>query len=133
MKTQNVFLQGLNREITFYIGTNQSENFDVIHKGKPDDLWFHADDISSCHVVAHIPHDIVNKELHYIIKAGELLCKINTNKLKKNKNVEFVYTKIKHVELTNIQGSVNITNEKKLEYKNYIKNNSKFIIWRDYH
>ena len=30
MKTKILFVRGLNREITFYIGENQNENFDVI-------------------------------------------------------------------------------------------------------
>ena len=80
MKTEVLFLQGLNREITFYIGQNKNENFDVIDKGTHNDLWFHANEISSCHVVASIPEDIKNKERKYIIKAGGLLCKKYTNK-----------------------------------------------------
>ncbi len=50
----------------------------------------------------------------YIVKAGALLCKNNTNKLKSQKNVEFVYTKIKNIEKTHIPGRVNISNEKKI-------------------
>ena len=40
MKTEVLFIQGLNRDITFYIGQNKNENFDVIDKGTPNDLWF---------------------------------------------------------------------------------------------
>ena len=46
MKTEVIFLQGLNIEITFYIGQHQNENFDVIDKGQPEDLWFHANETS---------------------------------------------------------------------------------------
>lgn len=112
MKTEKLFIQGLNREIIFYIGKNQNENFEVIKQGKPDDLWFHANNISSSHVVAIIPSDIKKKELLYIIKRGALLCKNNTNKLISLKNVEIVYTKIKNIEQTNIPGCVNILNSK---------------------
>ena len=86
MKTENIFLQGLNREITFHIGQNKKENFDVIDKGNEEDLWFHANEISSCHVVANIPKDIKNKDKKYIIKAGGILCKKYTNKLKSLKD-----------------------------------------------
>ena len=96
MKTEVIFINGLNRDITFHIGQNQDENFEVIDIGKEDDLWFHANNISSCHVVAIIPKDIVKKEIRYIIKAGALLCKLNTNKLKSLKNVEIIYTQIKN-------------------------------------
>ena len=83
MKTETVFIQALDREILFYIGKNQKENFAVIDMGFEDDLWFHAKDESSCHVVCQIPDDIdINKkELQSIIKTGALLCKNNTNKL----------------------------------------------------
>lgn len=112
MKTENLFLQGLNREITFYIGQNKNENFDVIDKGEPDDLWFHANELSSCHIVAIIPKDISNKEQKYIIKAGALLCKKYTNKLKSLRQVEIIYTQIKNIEKTQISGCVKIINEK---------------------
>lgn len=114
MKTEIIFLQGLNREITFYIGQNKNENFDVVDKGEPDDLWFHANNISSCHVVAIIPNDITNKELKYIIKGGALLCKKYTNKLKGLRDIEIIYTQIKNIEKTQYSGCVKVINEKKV-------------------
>ena len=61
MKTEIVFINALKREVIFYIGKNQSENFEVIDKGANDDLWFHAADVSSCHVVCQVPMDIDKK------------------------------------------------------------------------
>ena len=114
MKTEVLFLQGLNREITFYVGQNKNENFDVIDKGEPGDLWFHANEISSCHVVANIPKDINKKEIKYIIKAGALLCKKYTNKLKSLTDVEIIYTEVENVEKTKYIGCVKIVNQKKI-------------------
>jgi len=114
MKTEILFIQGLNREITFYIGQNSNENFDVIDKGNEDDLWFHFNNGSSCHVVAIVPDNISKKDKKYIIKAGALLCKNNTNKLKHLKNVECIYTQIKNVEKTSVPGCVTIANNKKI-------------------
>lgn len=114
MKTENLFLQGLNREITFHIGQNKNENFDVINKGEPDDLWFHANEVSSCHVVAIIPKDISRKEIKYIIKAGAILCKKYTNKLKILSDIEIIYTKIKNIEKTECLGCVKVKNENKI-------------------
>lgn len=114
MKSEKLFLQGLNREITFYIGQHKNENFDVIDKGEPDDLWFHANEISSCHVVAIIPKDITHKDMKYIIKAGALLCKKYTNKLKSLTNIEIIYTQIKNIEKTEYSGCVKIINQKKI-------------------
>jgi len=112
MKTEKLFIQGLNREITFYIGQNQNENFDIIDMGESEDLWFHANNISSCHVVANVPVDLNKKDLKYIIKMGALICKINTNKLKSIKNVEIVYTNIKNITKLSTPGSVNVSNQK---------------------
>ncbi len=112
MKTENIFLEALQREVVFYIGKTQCENFEVINKGMSDDLWFHANQISSCHVVCKMPDGIDKKDLRYIIKASAVLCKNNTNKLKSLKNVEIIYTQIKNITKTNIDGCVLTTNTK---------------------
>lgn len=115
MKTENIFIQALKREVTFNIGKNKNENFEVIDNGSADDLWFHAKDESSCHVVCELPDDINKKELNYIIKVGALLCKNNTNKLKSISNVEIIYTQIKNVTKTNIPGCVTTQNIKTIK------------------
>jgi predicted ribosome quality control (RQC) complex YloA/Tae2 family protein len=106
MKTEIVFINALKREVTFYIGKNQNENFEVIDKGNEDDLWFHAADVSSCHVVCQLPPDIDKKMLRYIITTGAVLCKNNTTKLKSMKNVNIIYTKISNVVKTDVPGCV---------------------------
>ena len=112
MKTEIVFINALKREITFYIGKNQNDNFEVIDKGHDNDLWFHAADVSSCHVVCSVPIDIDKKDLRYIITIGALLCKNNTNKLKTIKKVNILYTKITNIIKTNVPGCV-ITKDSK--------------------
>lgn len=112
MKAETIFIQGLKREILFYIGKNKNENFEVIDMGSDDDIWFHAKDESSCHVVCEIPDDINKKELRYIIKTGALLCKINTNKLKSLSNIEIIYTQIKNITKTEVPGCVLTKNTK---------------------
>ena len=112
MRSENVFIQGLKREIVFHIGKNKEENFEVIDNGKQDDIWFHAKDISSCHVVCELPENVDKKDLRYIIKAGALLCKNNTNKLRTLKNVEIIYTQIKNITKTKVPGCVSTENTK---------------------
>ena len=46
MKVEIIFIEALKREITFHIGKNQDENFQVIDNGNPKDIWFHAKNIS---------------------------------------------------------------------------------------
>ena len=112
MKTENIYIEALKREVTYYIGKTQNENFEVIDNVGPNDMWFHAKHVSSCHVVGILPENINKKELQYIIKVGALLCKSNTNKLKREKKVEIIYTYIKNVHKTEIPGCVTTTNIK---------------------
>jgi predicted ribosome quality control (RQC) complex YloA/Tae2 family protein len=126
MKIEKVFIDWLNYEFTFYIGTNQRENFEVIDLGEPNDLWFHANNISSCHVVCNISsfineekntenlEKITKKEMNYIVKVGAFLCKKHTNKLKNMKNVEIMYTQIKNICKTKVDGCVTTQNVKKI-------------------
>ena len=113
MKTESIFIQALDREILFYIGKSQKENFAVIDMGSEDDLWFHAKDESSCHVVCQVPVDIDKKMLRYIVTTGALLCKNNTNKLKTMKNVNITYTKISNIVKTDVPGCV-VTKDAKM-------------------
>jgi predicted ribosome quality control (RQC) complex YloA/Tae2 family protein len=115
MKIEKVLIQGLDREITFIIGKNKSENFAVIDMASENDLWFHANDISSCHVVCLLSDTYIDKkDLRYIIKTGALLCKNNTNKLKSMKNVEIIYTQIKNITKTDVEGCVLTQNAKSI-------------------
>lgn len=114
MKTIVLFVKGLNRDITFCVGQNKKDNFELLDVGKPDDLWFHASSHSSCHVLAIIPEDIGKKDLMYIIKIGASLCKSNTNKLRSLCDVEIIYSSIKNVHKTAIPGCVNVFNKKSI-------------------
>ena len=115
MKTDILYLEGIERDITFYIGQNKNENFDVINKGNPEDLWFHAHNISSCHVVAIIPNDISKPDRRYIIKTGALLCKKYTNKLACINSVEIGYTEIINIQKTKTPGCVKISSQKTIK------------------
>lgn len=112
MKTEIILIQPLKREIAFYIGKSKADNFKVIDAGNDNDLWFHADNESSCHIVCEVPDDVEKSDMRYIIKTGAVLCKNNTNKLKSQKNVKIIYTQIKNVTKTSVEGCVQTTNTK---------------------
>lgn len=118
MKTQVVYFDNIKKEITYLIGENAADNFAVIDAANnpKTDIWFHAQDGSSCHVVAKMPSQqhLTKKELLTICKKGGLLCKLNTAKLKKQSNVEIIYTKTCNVTKTNIDGLVHTTDTKTL-------------------
>ena len=112
MRTEKIVIDSLKREIVYFIGKSKEDNFKVIDAGNENDLWFHAKNESSCHVVCNVPENILKNELKYIIKVGALLCKNNTSKLKSISNVEIIYTQIKNIEKTNIIGCVTTKNTK---------------------
>ena len=114
MKEHTVFIQPIALSITYKIGQNQNEQFSIIDSSGENDLWFHANHESSCHVACEIPPEIKKDHLRYLVKMGALLCKQNTNKLKSQKNVEIIYARIKDISKTNIAGRVYATNTKSI-------------------
>jgi len=112
MNTQEFYFQKLKRTVTFSIGKNAKGNDEAISAAEPDDIWFHLEGQSSCHVVASVPEGLSRKERGYILRKGAELCKQNSRE-KSGKNVEIVYTKIKNIEKTDIIGQV-ILNERNI-------------------
>jgi predicted ribosome quality control (RQC) complex YloA/Tae2 family protein len=113
MKIESRHIQSLNREITYLVGTNAQDNFDIIDESDEDDLWFHISDYSSCHVIAKMPQDITldKKQKLQIIKQGALICKQNS-KYKSEPNLDIIYTNISNVIKTNVIGQVQALNVK---------------------
>ena len=95
----------------YRIGKNAKDNFVVIDSGAPQDIWFHARHVSSCHVLAILPQTLDKKQLDTIVKKGADLCKENTASVK-NIYAEFMYTELKHVTKTTTAGMVFCTHEK---------------------
>ena len=105
MKTKQVILV-TNKEITFYIGENAEDNMNVLNIGKNSDIWFHAHDTSSCHVVADMPEKYTKKEKGYIIKIGANLCKQHTKKLANQREIMISYTRLENISQTDVVGTV---------------------------
>ena len=113
MKEIKIIFDGIrgifpNNEITYVIGKNAQDNFNIIDNSKPNDIWFHLDENPSCHVIALISDNIDRlnkKELNKIIKRGALICKDNS-KCKSDTNINVVYTFIKNVKKTEKIGTV---------------------------
>jgi predicted ribosome quality control (RQC) complex YloA/Tae2 family protein len=124
------FIPSLKINVLYKIGKNAKNNFELIDEADSHDIWFHIKDVSSCHVIAclkniryttrddelpnyyDIDFDTLDKkEKQQIVTQGALLCK-QFSKLKSAKNVEVIYTKIEHVEKTNVLGTVLTKNTK---------------------
>jgi len=92
------------------VGQSQTDNDLVIYSGDNTDIWFHAADVSSCHVVVKVPPHTSNNQMRYLVKAGAGLCKQNTKKLSSEKRVKFHYTCLANVSKTHVPGRVGLTN-----------------------
>ena len=84
--------------ITFLIGSDRYDNSNIIEISSPTDLWFHANDVPSCHVIAVVPPSVNKRTKHKIITQGCLLCKQNTNTLKRiSSPVNFVISSVENL------------------------------------
>ena len=117
MKKEIIYFPNINKSFIFYIGENENEHFDMIDIAKPNDIWFHVENGSSCHVILSLNENInlSKKEKHTILKRGALLCKMNTNSIKRStEKLAFHYTYVKYVKKTNKLGCVIIENTKSI-------------------
>lgn len=93
--------------IQFSVGCNSRENTYLIDLAKRTDLWFHAQDYPSCHVVAYVPNmKLTRKQTMTIVKMGCMLCKQHTNKLKNETKLQINYTQIKNITKSETEGTV---------------------------
>jgi predicted ribosome quality control (RQC) complex YloA/Tae2 family protein len=114
MRTITHKFDNIPEPVEYRIGTNSSDNFKILDLADEEDIWFHADESSSCHVIARIPINMNKKQMLTIVKTGAQLCKQNTNKLKSEKRVTIQYTPVKYVHKTNIEGTVTVETAKVL-------------------
>ncbi len=112
MITENIYIQKLKINITFYIGKNAQDNFDIIDIANENDLWFHLDDYTSCHVIGIINDlKLNNKDERLIVKQGALICK-KYSKYKSDKNVNVMYTTVNNIRKTDQIGTVIVLKSK---------------------
>lgn len=99
---------GNNYEI--YIGQNKHENHDLVLSCHEDDLWFHVQDMPSCHVILkHL--DGVKRYPKQVIKRCAYLCKIHS-KAKSLPMCSIIYTHLSNVSTTDVIGEVTTRNTK---------------------
>jgi len=118
------FIPSLQINIVYKVGKNAANNHEIIDESDKNDLWFHINNTSSCHVIACLKNIRFNsyddelpnyydidfdsldkKQKQQIVKQGAILCK-QFSRLKNQKNVEVIYTKIADVFKTEPVGSV---------------------------
>jgi predicted ribosome quality control (RQC) complex YloA/Tae2 family protein len=111
MKSETIVVSSI--EITYNIGVSAQDNFDLIDASSPQDIWFHVQDLPSCHVVVVMPENekLDKNKMRTIIKQGAVICKKHS-KYASHKNLPMIYTKIENIQKTDTIGSVVTTNTK---------------------
>jgi predicted ribosome quality control (RQC) complex YloA/Tae2 family protein len=111
MKRIQKHFQGIHRPIIYHVGENADENEDIIESASNDDLWFHGQGFSSCHVIADITGLYLDKkQKRQIVTQGAVLCK-QYCKYSYMSDLAIIYTEVKNLQKTNIKGTV-MTKEK---------------------
>ena len=112
MKT-NIFLYN-NIEYTIYVGQNKTENWELIDAAEQRDIWFHIENMASCHVVLQNVEKVKLRDIpKQVIKRCAYLCKINSSVLVKTMSkCNVIYTPISEVVKTDIVGQVSVTSYK---------------------
>lgn len=113
MKTFHRYIDAVRDNIEYWVGDNENDNFQIIDRAKLNDLWFHVDGRSSCHVIAILPeeHTYNKKQLHKIAIQGSILCK-QFSKYKSVKNLAIMYTNVEKVNKTEKIGAVAVESYK---------------------
>ena len=93
--------------ITYRIGQDAKDNFDILENSSPTDLWFHVLHEPSPHVVAVLPSNFDRDDLRAIRKQGAVLCK-QYSKAASSKKVAIMCAWVKDVAKTEIVGSVTV-------------------------
>lgn len=111
MYTEQIISDDIKFEII--VGRNSKENWNLIDVSEKEDLWFHVENIASCHVFIKKPF-ICNIFPKDVIIRGAQLCKEYSKHIN-NKKVKIIYTTIDNIKKAKDIGSVTILNKKKLE------------------
>ena len=104
-------------EYVVWVGENAIENWQLVDRAEPDDMWFHVANYPSGHVVvrashldaSHLGADLPKDVIVYCAR----LCKAQS-KQKYMKNIEIIYTKIQNVKKTHVVGEVRVRKSKSI-------------------
>lgn len=99
------------KEYVVVIGENKLDNENVIKTSKPNDTYFHFNNISGPHIVLRNNGDIIPKR--YLVEVAKLLF---LYKKSAPKNSGVLYTDVKNVILTNEIGCVILNKTKLLKF-----------------
>jgi predicted ribosome quality control (RQC) complex YloA/Tae2 family protein len=107
----------INQLLHFRCGKNAQDNWDIVESSKSNDVWFHLEHVSSCHVVLTLPEGI-----HYSDLAKQTLihCAVECKRRTKSNNTStsVIFSEIAYIVKGDSVGSVIVN---RLNKKNKIK------------
>jgi len=92
----------IHNDITYIIGENAKDNWDILDNAKQNDIWFHLDKFTSSYIIMKST-DTSKINIIY----GAILCKENS-KYKNFKNLKITYCSVKQLKKTKVIGEVKI-------------------------
>ena len=99
-------------EVDYEVGQSAQENHDMIDAAASTDLWFHVTGRPSCHVIAHVPEEVLcmgskarRVALRKITTQGAVLCK-RFSKYASEKRLSLDVARVCDVEKSSVPGSV---------------------------
>jgi predicted ribosome quality control (RQC) complex YloA/Tae2 family protein len=85
------------------VGKNAQDNWDIIDESKPNDLWFHLENVSSCHVILSLPEGKTRKD---ISKQTIIHCAMECKKRSKKNIGNIIFTDVANITKGDVVGSV---------------------------
>ena len=107
MRTESIFITENSKEYQVIIGRNKYENEQIIKSSYSNDIWFHLNDYSSCHIILKSGDDNIPKK--YLTNIAKMF---SLYKKGLPKNYKVIYTNIKNIKLTGDIGTVIPLNSK---------------------
>lgn len=108
MKEDKITDRNLDLELIYWIGENAQDNWDIIDKANPKDIWFHLANEPSAHIILRLPEDIKNirKQLskQTLLHCG-MVCKQHS-KFATAPKKKVVYTEILNISKGDKPGAV---------------------------
>ena len=95
--------------MTIIIGQSASDNWRIIQKSSPDDIWFHNKSFPGCHVIIRDEEPDADR----LMEAASI-CKSNSKY--RFKNMKISYTPVSNLLLGTAVGSVHFVSNRKVKH-----------------
>lgn len=97
-------------ELNYTIGKNAEHNTELCDTAAPDDIWFHAGNTSSAHLILRNPEALSLKQL---VQAGTIYrmavaLRQHHQKFKGLDPIPITYCQCRYIKTTRIPGAVNV-------------------------